>query len=540
MVIYSPSITGSLSISSSGAFNNVGSANFTGSVFVTGSLNVNSGSLFVSSSGNVGIGNSSPLSLLQIGSTFSATTQSTLLLTTQASNYDSMGVVNTNEMFIQPYTYFHILKGYAYTSGSRKMNPLDDVMVATQKDIIFSPVSSSLFTTGSVGIGTTSPFAILTSTAPTAGAIGLGIIGRPSDDYGLITFRKNDGTTTVLEIGGSTSSGFIFNNYTTASTSFATNAVVRMTISASGQIGIGTSTPLSTTALDVAFGGVTLSLGADNNAYTRTNNTEKVTRIASANYVNANLPMTMMLADSYSGNHDLKIGGGTSALYASTAIYFLTAADTTTLTGTERMKIISNGQITINQAPTTYGTLSVRGYSDFTYSGINVYATGSSNNFLSLALFSTKAVIGADYGAGGGYVPVVIQTSNTDRLTVAVNGSIGAPSGTNIYNASDVRLKQNVTTITNGLSKINALNPVKFNWIHNFEPIENDKDMFGFIAQEVQSIIPEAVENFGGNSITVGDTVVDNPLRVNEKFIIPVLVKAIQELTARVQELENK
>jgi len=40
MVIYSPSITGSLSISSSGAFNNVGSANFTGSVFVTGSINV--------------------------------------------------------------------------------------------------------------------------------------------------------------------------------------------------------------------------------------------------------------------------------------------------------------------------------------------------------------------------------------------------------------------------------------------------------------------------------------------------------------------
>jgi hypothetical protein len=78
-------------------------------------------------------------------------------------------------------------------------------------------------------------------------------------------------------------------------------------------------------------------------------------------------------------------------------------------------------------------------------------------------------------------------------MTIDGNGSIGAPSGTNIYNASDIRLKQNVSTINEGLNSILALNPVKFNWINNFVPAENGKNMFGFIAQEVQAVLPEAV-----------------------------------------------
>jgi hypothetical protein len=130
-------------------------------------------------------------------------------------------------------------------------------------------------------------------------------------------------------------------------------------------------------------------------------------------------------------------------------------------------------------------------------------------------------------------------TNNTLKMTIAANGSIGAPSGTNIYNASDLRLKRNVTTITNGLDKINALNPVKFNWIDGFEPSENEKDLLGFIAQEVQSVIPEAVEGFNsGNTINLNDVIIENPLRVNEKFIIPVLVKAIQEQQAQIEELK--
>ena len=132
------------------------------------------------------------------------------------------------------------------------------------------------------------------------------------------------------------------------------------------------------------------------------------------------------------------------------------------------------------------------------------------------------------------------------RMTIDGSGNIGAASGTNIYNASDARLKKNITPITLGLSTISALNPVKFNWVDDFVPSENGKDMLGFVAQEVQTIVPEAVESFGADSIFVGETEIDNPLRVNEKFLIPVLTKAIQEqqaiidsLIARIEALEN-
>jgi len=132
------------------------------------------------------------------------------------------------------------------------------------------------------------------------------------------------------------------------------------------------------------------------------------------------------------------------------------------------------------------------------------------------------------------------------RMTIDGSGNIGATSGTNIYNASDVRLKQNISSISGSLNSVLSLNPVKFNWINDFVPSENGKDMLGFIAQEVQTIVPEAVESFASDSIFVGETEIDNPLRVNEKFLIPVLTKAIQEqqaiidsLIARIEALEN-
>ena len=134
----------------------------------------------------------------------------------------------------------------------------------------------------------------------------------------------------------------------------------------------------------------------------------------------------------------------------------------------------------------------------------------------------------------------------SERFRISYNGSIGAGgSTTNIYNASDIRLKKNITPISYGLDTISMLNPVKFNWADGFEPVEADKTLLGFIAQEVEEVIPEAIESFGG-SIDLNGTTIENTLRVNEKFLIPVLTKAIQEqqaiidgLIARIEALEN-
>jgi hypothetical protein len=117
------------------------------------------------------------------------------------------------------------------------------------------------------------------------------------------------------------------------------------------------------------------------------------------------------------------------------------------------------------------------------------------------------------------------------KLTIYPSGNIGAPNGSNIYNASDVRLKKNIQTLTKGLDTVIALKPVSFNWITDFCSDENDKTLYGFVAQDTKEVDEHLVEGFNkGGSVTVGDLTVDSPMRVNEKFIIPILTKAIQEL----------
>ena len=130
-------------------------------------------------------------------------------------------------------------------------------------------------------------------------------------------------------------------------------------------------------------------------------------------------------------------------------------------------------------------------------------------------------------------------TSLGQRMKILHNGSIGAPSGTNIYNASDSRLKKNIESLPNGLNLIKELRPVSFNWIDGFCD-EEKETLYGFIAQEVETVDTNLIEKFGDGTVNVGELKVEGALRVKEKQIIPLLVKAVQELSARVEELERQ
>ena len=103
---------------------------------------------------------------------------------------------------------------------------------------------------------------------------------------------------------------------------------------------------------------------------------------------------------------------------------------------------------------------------------------------------------------------------------------------------SDKRLKKNIASISNGLNLINQMNPVKYNW--KCERAE-DKKHLGFLAQELEKIIPEVVVH--------NEQSTDEKDRYGVKYaeIIPVLVKAIQELSdqnaellKRIKKLEKK
>jgi hypothetical protein len=278
-----------------------------------------------------------------------------------------------------------------------------------------------------------------------------------------------------------------------------------MFINTSGNVGIGTSSPLQ-------------RLHVNNSG----SSTAAIFQGSSNSYIQLGVS-----SESYIGN-------------VSGALVFETG-------GSERMKITSGGLVGIGTT-TPAVRLQIDGtnaqerfrlnnsdgtsYTAFTEQEIRMWRPNDSGAAYQIA---TQALSGTWTGGGGG---IVFSPLNTLRMTIGPTGNIGAPSGTNIFNASDIRLKQNIIPTTYGLNAISLLNPVKFNWVNGFEPSEDGKDMLGFVAQEVLEVIPEAVESFGGD-INLNGELIDNPLRVNEKFIIPVLVKAIQEQQAKITALEE-
>ena len=112
--------------------------------------------------------------------------------------------------------------------------------------------------------------------------------------------------------------------------------------------------------------------------------------------------------------------------------------------------------------------------------------------------------------------------------------------GTNfaIVNPSDYRLKENVVSYTGGLAKINAIGVKSFNKI---DGVSSHITQEGFIAHELKAVIPLAVigEKNAMKTNESGEVVPDYQ-RVNKETLIPYLVSAIQELSAKVETLESR
>ena len=134
---------------------------------------------------------------------------------------------------------------------------------------------------------------------------------------------------------------------------------------------------------------------------------------------------------------------------------------------------------------------------------------------------------------------IATLSGGTTRFQINSNGNIGAPTGNNIYNASDERLKENIIEITDGLSKIQRLKPISFTWKEGWDVNLDGKKEYGFGAQTTEAVDEMLVEPFSLVDAELNGEIIEKPLRVNEKYIIPLLVKAIQELSAKVAALEG-
>jgi hypothetical protein len=111
-------------------------------------------------------------------------------------------------------------------------------------------------------------------------------------------------------------------------------------------------------------------------------------------------------------------------------------------------------------------------------------------------------------------------------------GSISTNGSNTSYNtSSDYRLKHDVQPLTSGLATIEALKPTTYKW--------NTDNSYGegFIAHELQAVIPQAVS---GKKDAVNEDGSINPQGVDYSKVVVHLVAAIQELKAEIDLLKAK
>jgi hypothetical protein len=249
-----------------------------------------------------------------------------------------------------------------------------------------------------------------------------------------------------------------------------TNNTPRMTFDATGNVGIGTAAPL--VSLDVT------GAGAFRGANT-----------------------SLRLQDPVGGDFRWQTLG------SATTPSFRLVDDGA---GAERMRIDSSGSMLVGVS-----TLGANNATSFQFNAdTGVYISSNGNQI-------AEGVLEVNRGNGNGWV-------FGGWVSSVQSGGIYATNGVGLAFAapSDARLKENIAPLTGQLDIINALKPSEF------DMKASGTHVVGFVAQDVQSVIPEAV--------TEDETPEKMLSLLGMSAYDARLTAAIQELTARVAELEAK
>ena len=156
------------------------------------------------------------------------------------------------------------------------------------------------------------------------------------------------------------------------------------------------------------------------------------------------------------------------------------------------------------------GIATVNGFEVTGGSSIGVDVRTRNLNVSGIATVGTGLTLSTDLIDGGTTVRIL-----GENLRVA-----GVVTCQDVDSLSDINFKENVNTVDGALDKVSELRGVSFNWKESGEP------SYGVIAQELENVLPELVHG-------------DDPKRVNYNGIIGVLIEAIKELRAEVEELKK-
>ena len=226
------------------------------------------------------------------------------------------------------------------------------------------------------------------------------------------------------------------------------------------------------------------------------------------------------------------------------------AADNTGVTMTQSVTIaptsgsIGNGNVTVSGSSGSFGSVGVTNNISASNGIFSGYVTGDefrgNNSIVDIHRNGTSNGIRIS-GSGSGAYLYGYSSSGSQQIIYSPFSGV-----------SDERLKENVADLTLGLDEINALRPVTFDWkASDIDDIPNNR--YGFIAQEVESVVPTMISNQPAtridfddegeeisvpNVITLDDgTEVSEWKSIDEKPLIYMLVKAVQELSAKVDSL---